>query len=138
MAALISTVTLALAAFLPLSASAQEVSAKEDYVTCWKQPCIYTPAIEWSVNNPSGVAIAVAMGTQAVVTDDQIKEVLIRDFKNNGLTNLKFFFEQNDTPASGITFHVRGGTEGIYLIDNVRDKIATTSKRAKNTNPLFR
>lgn len=119
------------------SISAQEVSAKNDYVTCWKQPCIYTPAIEWSEKNPNGVAIAVAMGSQSAATDDQIKEVLIRDFKNNGLSNLAFFFEQNDAPASGMTFHVRGGTEGIFTISDVRQQIPPIANRALNDNPVF-
>jgi len=113
------------------------ISAKADYITCWKQPCIYVAGSEWSERNPNGVAIAVAMGTKPVVTDDQVKEVISRDFSKHGVTNIKFFFEQNDTPAIGITFHVRGGTEGLFLIDNVRDQIAAIAKRAKNTNRIF-
>lgn len=77
------------------------------------------------------------MGTQPVVTDDQIKTVLTRDFAAHGMMNIKFFFEQNDAPASGITFHIRGGTEGIFLIDNVREQVASIAKRATNTNPVF-
>lgn len=113
------------------------LSAKKDYITCWKQPCVMVAGSEWSEKNPNGVGIAVAMGTQPGVTDDQIKTVLTRDFKKVGMTNIKFFFEQNDAPASGITFHVRGGTEGIFMIDNVREQIPAISKRAANTNPLF-
>ncbi|MCU7860897.1 MAG: hypothetical protein KZQ86_13950 [Candidatus Thiodiazotropha sp. (ex Lucinoma kastoroae)] len=103
-------------------ATSQAVSAKDDYITCWKQPCIYVAGSKWSEKNPNGVAVAVAMGTKPVVTDVQIKEVLSRDFTKHGVTNIKFFFEQNDTPATRITFHVRGGTEGIFLIDTVRNR----------------
>lgn len=77
------------------------------------------------------------MGTQPVVTDDQIKTVLTRDFAKYGMTDIKFFFEQNDAPATGITFHVRGGTEGIFMIDNVREQISVIARRAANTNPVF-
>lgn len=129
---------LTLLIFIPaLQASEEKISAKGDYVTCWKQPCIYDEGIGWSKKNPNGVAIAVAMGMKPVVTDDQIKEVLSRDFSKHGMTNIKFFYEQNDAPVSVITFHIRGGTEGLFLIDKVRDQVAAIAKRAKNKNPLF-
>ncbi len=113
------------------------LSAKEDYVTCWKQPCVLVAGSEWSENNPNGVGISVRMGTQSGVTDDQIKTVLTRDFAAHGMTHIKFFFEQNDAPAAGIAFHVRGGTEGLFFIDNVREQVAGIARRAANTNPVF-
>lgn len=119
------------------NAAAQTISAKEDYITCWKQPCVYVAGSKWSEKNPIGVGISVRMGTKPVVTDAQIKEVLIRDFSKHGVTNVKFFFEQNDTPASLIAFHVRGGTEGVFLISTVREQVAEIARRANNTNQLF-
>lgn len=121
------------------AAFAQEklLSAKEDYITCWKQPCVLVAGSEWSEKNPNGVGISVRMGTQSGVTDDQIKTVLTRDFKKHGMTNIKFFFEQNDAPAAGIAFHVRGGTQGLFFIDNVREQVAVIARRAANTNPVF-
>ena len=113
------------------------LSAKEDYISCWKQPCVLVAGSEWSEKNPNGVGISVAMGTQSGVTDDQIKTVLTRDFKKHGMTNIKFFFEQNDAPAAGIAFHVRGGTQGLFFIDNVREQVAAIARRAANTNPVF-
>ncbi|SEL66183.1 hypothetical protein SAMN05216387_1253 [Nitrosovibrio tenuis] len=113
------------------------LSAKKDYITCWKQPCVLVAGSEWSEKNPNGIGISVRMGTQSGVTDDQIKTVLTRDFKKVGMTNIKFFFEQSDAPAAGISFHVRGGTTELFLIDNVREQVATIAKRAANTNPLF-
>ncbi|MDL1865592.1 hypothetical protein FBQ90_10520 [Betaproteobacteria bacterium PRO5] len=113
------------------------LSAKEDYITCWKQPCVDVAGSEWSEKNPNGVGISVAMGTQSGVTDDQIKTVLTRDFAAHGMTHIKFFFEQNDAPAAGIAFHVRGGTEGLFFIDNVREQIPAIARRAANTNPVF-
>lgn len=113
------------------------LSAKDDYITCRKQPCVRAAGSEWSEKNPNGVGISVRMGTQPGATDDQIKTVLTRDFKKFGMANIKFFFEQNDAPATGIAFHVRGGTEGLFFIDDVREKIESIAKRAANTNPVF-
>jgi len=115
----------------------QLLPAKDDYITCWKQPCVDVAGSEWSEKNPNSVGISVRMGTQPVVTDDQIKTVLTRDFASHGMTNIKFFFEQNDAPATGIGFHIRGGMEGLFLIDNVREKIPAIARRAANTNPVF-
>ncbi len=125
--------------FCGSAALAQEtfLSAKDDYISCWKQPCVDVAGSKWSEKNPNGVGISVAMGTQTRVTDDQIKTVLTRDFKKLGMTNIKFFFEQNDAPATGIAFHVRGGTKGLFLIDNVRDQVAGIAKLAANKNPVF-
>ena len=93
---------------------------------------------EWSEKNQNGVAIAVRMGLKPAVTDDEIKMVLTRDFEKQGLTNVRFFFEQNDAPANLIFFHIRGGTEGPYLIDSVRQAVPKSAMRALNTNPIFR
>ena len=113
------------------------IPAKDDYVTCWKQPCIYTPASEWSEKNPNGVAVGVAMGTKPIATDGEIKAVITSDFKYYGVTNTKFFFEQNDAPATVLTFHIRGGTEGFYLVTEMRQHIPKLASRALNDNPLF-
>ena len=113
-----------MAAFLvPAYGEAQEtISAKDDYITCWKQPCIYTAGSEWSEKNPNGVAVAVAMGTKSAVTDDQVKQVITADLNHYGVTNIKFFFENYKGAAIAIALHVRGGTEGTYGIDTVRDE----------------
>jgi len=125
--------------FVPvLKAEGEKITAKDDYITCWKQPCVYAPASEWSEKNPNGVAIAVAMGTKSIAIDDFIKEVFVRDFAHFGMTNLKFFFEQNDVPATGVTFHIRGGTEGPYFLAEAKREVSRTAKRAANTNEVFR
>lgn len=115
----------------------ETISAKDDYITCWKQPCIYTAGSEWSEKNPNGVAVAVAMGTKSAATDDQIKMVLTHDLKKHGVKNIKFFYEQNDAPASGIVLHVRGGSDGIFTISDVRQNIPAIARRALNENPVF-
>jgi len=130
--------TLFLLTFPAYGAEPESVSAKDDYVTCWKQPCVLAAGSEWSEKNPNGVGVAVRMGTQPAATDDQIKMVLMRDLQKHGVSEIKFFYEQNDAVASGITFHIRGGTEGVFTIGNVREKIPALARRALNENPLFK
>jgi len=86
-------------------AEPQTMSAKGDYVTCWKQP--------------------------------QLKHVLSSDLKYYKVEKFKFFYEQNDVPATVFALHVRGGTEGPFLIGDIRDQIPAIAKRALNTNPVF-
>ena len=90
---------------------------------------------EWSEKNPFGVAVSVRMGTRPAVTDDQIKMVLTRDFQHHGIEQIRFFYESHDAVASVITLHVRGGTEGPFVIGNVRQEIEMIARRAKNQNP---
>ena len=119
------------------SAEQATISAKDDYISCWKQPCVDVAGSEWSEKNPNGVGISVRMGIKPAVTDAEIKMVLTHDFKKYGVQNIKFFYEQNDAPASGIFLHVRGGLEGPFLIDTVRQQIPFIARRALNINPLF-
>ncbi|CAA0121083.1 Uncharacterised protein [Halioglobus japonicus] len=128
---------LALPAFAEDYAAADAVSAEDDYITCWKQPCIYAAGSEWSEENPNGVAVAVAMGTESIVTDGELKYILTNDFSYYGVSNVRFFFEQNDAPATGVVFHIRGGSDGIYRVTEMRKHVAELAARAKNTNPVF-
>lgn len=109
--------------------------ASPDYIKdCKYATCVGLAALRWSKEHPFGVAVGVSMGTKPAVTDHQIKMVLTRDFKHYGVTEVKFFFEQNDVPASVMTLHVRGGTEGVFNISNVRQKVEGMANRAKNKN----
>lgn len=119
------------------SAEQTTISAKDDYISCWKQPCVLAAGSEWSKKNPNSVAVAVRMGVRSAATDDQIKMVLTHDLKKHGVKNIKFFYEQNDAPASGMFLHVRGGVEGPFLIDTVRQQIPSIARRALNDNQLF-
>jgi len=53
-------------------AEPEPISAKDDYVTCWKQPCVMVAGSEWSEKNPNSVGVAVRMGTEPIATDDEI------------------------------------------------------------------
>lgn len=132
-----SALGLTVALIFPALASGETISAKDDYVTCQKKPCIYQAAIAWSEQNSNGVAVSVAMGTQSAVTDHQVKQVLFNDLQHHGVETIKFFYENYDGVATAIAFHVRGGVEGTFGIDNVRDQVKGIALRAKNTNSLF-
>lgn len=132
------SIVLMVALFAPAySAEQTTISAKNDYIPCDVQPCVDVAGSEWSEQNPNGVAVAVRMGIKSAATDDQIKMVLMHDLKKHGVKNIKFFYEQNDAPASGIFLHVRGGTEGLFTIANVRKHIPSIARRALNNNPVF-
>ena len=51
------------------------------------------------------------------------------------MNKIKFFFEQNDVPASVFKLHVRGGSEGHFTIADVRQHVEALAERAKNKNP---
>ena len=110
--------------------------AAGDYITdCKYATCVGLAAMRWSRENPFGVAVGVSMGTKPAVTDDQIKMVLTQDFQHYGIKQIKFFYEHHQGIASAITLHVRGGTEGPFVIGNVREEIEGLAERAKNKNP---
>ena len=113
-------------------------NASGDYITdCKYATCVGMAGSEWSEKHPFGVAVSVRMGTRPAVTDDQIKMVLTRDFEHYGVTQIRFFYEQNDVPASVMKLHVRGGTEGPFVIDDVRQHVRSIADRAKNENPAL-
>ena len=132
-----SVFTLFLLTLPAYGAEPESVSAKDDYVTCWKQPCVLAEGSKWSERNPNGVAVSIRMGMKSAATDDQLKNVLLSDLKYYKVEKIQFFYEQNDVPASIFFLHVRGGTEGPFLIGDIRGKIQTIAERALNTNPIF-
>ena len=128
-----------ISAFLfPFFAYAEDISAEHDYIQdCQFATCVGLAGLRWSKEHPYGVAVAVRIGTKPAVTDDQIKMVLTNDLNHYGITEIKFFYENHDGVASGISLHVRGGTEGPFVISNVRQEIPLIAKRAKIKNPAM-
>ena len=114
------------------------LSAKNDYITCRQQPCVRVAGSIWSEKNPNGVAVSVRMGTEPLISDSQIKTVLSEDLSYFGVSHVKFFFEQNDVAATGVAYHVRGGTEGLFRVTEMRDAVEAIAARAKNRDPALR
>lgn len=116
---------------------AEKTSVKDNYVTdCRSGSCAITRAAQWSMldENRHAVAIAVRMGTKTPVSDAKIKNFLADGFKHYGVENVKFFFEQNDTAGTGITFHVRGGTDGLFTLnqgDEIKEAVARSARMSK-------
>ncbi len=118
--------------------AASTVSANSPQITyvneCKYATCVGDKAADWSEQNPFGVGVADAKGTKSPITDDQIVNILSSDFAKQGINQIGFFFEQNDAPATGVTLHVRGGTEGLFKLDKVRNAVPYVANMAKNKN----
>jgi len=105
---------------------------------CVSGNCAKTHGSRWSSENPQGVAVSVRMGVRSVVSDARIQEVLTKGLNMNGVDNIQFFFEQNDTSATGIYFHVRGGTDGPHLVNgNIKYAVEEIARYATTDDPIL-
>ena len=113
-------------------------NVKADYIKdCTSNGCAQTDATGWSDDpkNWDAVAVSVRMGTQSAMTDQEIKEYIAGGLNYYETQNYKFFFEQNDAPATGIAFHVRGGTSDLHTLDeNLVPVIERYSRQANDPN----
>ncbi|MFQ3247715.1 MAG: hypothetical protein ACI9SP_004374 [Arenicella sp.] len=136
-AALVS-LSLIIVFFTPVvRAEAEKVSAKDDYMTCWKQPCVRVAGSEWSEGCHKGVGVSVRMGTESALSDDEIKQMIVGDLRFYKVKDMRFFYEKFKGKSTAIALHVRGGAEGTFFVDEVRGELKAIAKRALNTNPLF-
>lgn len=98
-------------------------------------------ALVWSQKkaNTNGVAMSVFLGTQSKVTPQQICEIVRSDFAKNGISQVEFFFEQNDVPSTGAAFANRGYSHGPYDLGVVRKQIPELAAQMKfeQSNPVF-
>lgn len=89
-------------------------------------------ATRWSLTNVGGVGVAVSMGTEAPATPAQIEQAISRQFRAEGITNLRFFFDESSTPGTAFSFHVDGGSTDVLTIGTVRSAIPTVAADAKH------
>lgn len=112
-----------------------------DYVTgCLSGNCAPTKAAQWSrqPQNSNGVGISVRLGTTEKLADTQIKSTLENAFRQYGVENTRFFFEQNDAATTGIYFHVRGGTKGSYFVNGeIFSAVKDIAGLANNKDPVL-
>ncbi|MCJ2187888.1 hypothetical protein [Novosphingobium beihaiensis] len=135
----LGAVGLATAAFAMPSATAQAQDAPQVTNVAY-QPSAMTKAAIWSEKNPLGVGVAVRFGTVKQLTSEQVETVLRREFHANGIDSVQFFYEQNDTPGTGFTFHVGGDLiGGVRSIGDVRANVprAADQVRLRRDNPVF-
>jgi hypothetical protein len=114
-------------------------SVKADYIQdCRSGNCASTEGSIWSNEHPNGVAISVAQGTTSNITDEKIRSVLVKAFLKYGISNIKFYFEKNDAPSTGISFHVRGGTDGPHFVNGeIFNVIREVASKAKHFDPVL-
>jgi hypothetical protein len=116
----------------------QKTSIQADYISdCRSGSCAMTRASQWSdlPENNKYAAVSIKLGTQSIATDEELKAFLSSGFSHFGVEKVKFFIEQNDMPATGISIHVRGGTDGVYTLDKgeqLKEAVARNSRLAKN------
>lgn len=78
--------------------------------------------------NP-GIAVAVFLGTESVVTPEQIKTILTREFVQAGVDDpIRFFFDQNDVPGTGVAYYYDGDVDGPFNLKEARPQAVKTAK----------
>lgn len=78
--------------------------------------------------NP-GIAVAVFLGTESVVTPEQIKTILTREFVQAGVDDpIMFFFDQNDVPGTGVAYHYDGYANGPFNLKDARPQAVKIAK----------
>ncbi len=82
---------------------------------CKYATCVGDKAADWSERHPYGVAISVQRGTQPAVTDDQMIQVLTRDFQKNGIADVRFYFEQGRGQHQTLHFMCVVGSKGLLI-----------------------
>lgn len=85
-------------------------------------------AIIWA-RDTDGIGVSVALGTGSKFTPEQIQAILINDFTKAGEPNVRFFFEQNDVPVTGVVYHygvTGGGSSGILTLNQSQGAVQET------------
>lgn len=105
-----------------------------DYAQCKSNFCAIPAAKKWSVEkaNRKSVAVAVRMGTEKQVEDYRIKQVLTEALGKKGIETSRFFYEQNDTRNTAVSYFVRGKEIGQFVLnDKVFEAIDEVAERVK-------
>nr|GGI02076.1 hypothetical protein GCM10011355_34230 [Aquisalinus luteolus] len=85
----------------------------------------------WVVDNPSRLAVSVAIGRDTLVAADKVEEVLRRDFAQHGVTNIKFFYEMGGSGDSTVFYHIDGNAWGPYSLARARDFVSESASQFK-------
>lgn len=77
----------------------------------------------------AGIVVAVFLGTQSNVTPEQIKTILTKEFVEAGVSDpVTFFFDQNDTPGTGMTYYYAGYVDGPFNLADARPQAIQTAR----------
>lgn len=84
-------------------------------------------AILWTREH-DGIGVAVYLGTApSTHPPEVIARILRQDFKDAGVENVQFFFEQNDVAATGVTYIYKGVSDGVFTLGNSRPAVPDTA-----------
>ncbi len=77
----------------------------------------------WSEANPNGAAVAVYLGNSGDLSPIIIEPNVRRRFAQNGVTNVAFFYEQNDVPRTVFSLHQNGNGYGPMVAPEIGEQI---------------
>jgi len=122
---------------IAVGASAQEAQPQQqaEFTQAATSAQISAPgeAARWSLENNGGVGVAISMGQSSRVTPEQVEQVIRRDFAANGVTSLRFFYDDRlSGPSTVMSFHVDGGSSDFFTIRDVRQGIPAAAQDAKH------
>lgn len=97
------------------------------------------PAMDWSLKNP-GIAVAVLLGTESKFTPAQVQSGLRGSFAEAGVTDLMFFYEQNDMPSTGVVYYYSGASDGPFILNEAQVEAKKSAKQYlfQQGNPITR
>ncbi|HIG21763.1 hypothetical protein [Henriciella sp.] len=95
----------------------------------------HSPANQWAVDHPNGVAVSLRLGTDTIPTET-IERVLRADFKGAGIEEVAFFIEQGNSAGTGVAFHTDEYVFGPYSLVEARRAIPTDASQIKFNNDL--
>lgn len=85
-------------------------------------------AYQWSTRN-SGIAVAVRLGRESQVTPVQIEQILTREIQSAGVSTVVFFYDQNDTAGTGVSYSFAGNTDGPFSLGEARPAAARSAQQ---------
>lgn len=78
-------------------------------------------AMEWSKTYP-GIAVNVILGTESKITPQQIEEVLNQEFAEAGVSEVVYFYRQNDMRSTVVVYYYSGSSDGPFVLNEAREE----------------
>ncbi|OLF71417.1 hypothetical protein AWH62_12790 [Maricaulis sp. W15] len=83
------------------------------------------------VDHRDRLAVAVRIGADTLVAAERVEEVLRDDFANNGIHNVRFFFERGGAGETGVSYHSDIYVSDPYPLATARDHVAAMANRVR-------
>lgn len=91
----------------------------------------------WNANNPDGIGVAVYMGTETDLTPEQLRVGLTNVANSGGISDIEFFFEQNDTPANSFALYYQDVYDAPISMGDIIAKTEKAANYLKTDGALF-